>query len=186
MQCANCGAHIDERAKFCVQCGTLVVADPAVSAKLEPVIAEASPPPVQLATQQVAPKAEASPDWHPDPTGRHEYRYWDGSAWTEHVSDDGERTVDPVSKAPVQVQTGSLPSMPCPRCGSGMVWRVKRSGFGLALIIIGIVLTPVIIGIPIWILGMVVRHGNNGQMYLLCPYCQYSSAPQPGAARVGM
>ncbi len=25
--------------------------------------------------------------WNPDPTGRHELRYWDGSTWTDHVSD---------------------------------------------------------------------------------------------------
>jgi hypothetical protein len=27
--------------------------------------------------------------WLVDPTGRHEQRYWSGSAWTEHVSDGG-------------------------------------------------------------------------------------------------
>ena len=27
--------------------------------------------------------------WAPDPLGRHQYRYWDGAQWTEHVSDDG-------------------------------------------------------------------------------------------------
>lgn len=34
--------------------------------------------------------------WHPDPTGRHEQRYWDGSAWTQHVSDAGTVASDPV------------------------------------------------------------------------------------------
>ena len=33
--------------------------------------------------------------WLPDPTKRHQYRYWDGSAWTEHVADDGVQSVDP-------------------------------------------------------------------------------------------
>jgi hypothetical protein len=33
-----------------------------------------------------------------DPSKRHELRYWDGEAWTEHVSDGGTRTVDPVSQ----------------------------------------------------------------------------------------
>ena len=28
----------------------------------------------------------AAPAWYPDPTQRHEQRYWDGSRWTEHVS----------------------------------------------------------------------------------------------------
>lgn len=34
--------------------------------------------------------------WNPDPTGRHEYRYWDGTTWTDDVSDNGVTTVDPV------------------------------------------------------------------------------------------
>lgn len=34
--------------------------------------------------------------WRADPTGRHEYRYWSGSAWTTHVSDEGRRSVDPL------------------------------------------------------------------------------------------
>jgi len=38
--------------------------------------------------------------WHPDPTGRHEHRYWDGSQWTEHVSDAGTGTADPLGKPP--------------------------------------------------------------------------------------
>jgi hypothetical protein len=34
--------------------------------------------------------------WHPDPTGRHELRYWDGAAWSSHVSDAGVTASDPV------------------------------------------------------------------------------------------
>jgi hypothetical protein len=34
--------------------------------------------------------------WKPDPRGRHEYRYWDGTQWTDHVSDSGEVSSDPV------------------------------------------------------------------------------------------
>lgn len=33
--------------------------------------------------------------WLADPTKRHQYRYWDGSAWTEHVADNGVQGVDP-------------------------------------------------------------------------------------------
>jgi Protein of unknown function (DUF2510) len=32
--------------------------------------------------------------WHPDPSGRHQYRWWDGSAWTQSVSDNGVVTQD--------------------------------------------------------------------------------------------
>ncbi|KRB76991.1 Tellurium resistance protein [Nocardioides sp. Root190] len=35
--------------------------------------------------------------WHPDPTGRHELRYWDGSQWTDHVSDQGVQSTSSVS-----------------------------------------------------------------------------------------
>src|SRR5688500_1038233 len=36
-----------------------------------------------------------APGWHADPFGRHQGRYWDGSAWTEHVDDAGQQSVDP-------------------------------------------------------------------------------------------
>lgn len=39
--------------------------------------------------------AEAS--WLADPTGAHELRYWNGSSWTEHVSDQGTTGQDPLT-----------------------------------------------------------------------------------------
>jgi hypothetical protein len=42
-----------------------------------------------------SPGRQASPPgWHPDPSGRHEFRYWDGAAWTYAVSDAGARSDD--------------------------------------------------------------------------------------------
>ncbi len=38
--------------------------------------------------------------WHPDPLGRHQYRYWDGERWTDHVADDGRTSTDPIDPAP--------------------------------------------------------------------------------------
>jgi uncharacterized RDD family membrane protein YckC len=35
-------------------------------------------------------------EWHPDPTGRHQYRWWDGQQWTDQVADHGVIGVDPV------------------------------------------------------------------------------------------
>jgi hypothetical protein len=35
-------------------------------------------------------------DWYPDPAGQHEFRYWDGAAWTDNVADRGQASVDPV------------------------------------------------------------------------------------------
>src|SRR5437667_9272114 len=34
-------------------------------------------------------------NWYPDPFGRHELRYHDGTQWTEHVSSHGKQSVDP-------------------------------------------------------------------------------------------
>jgi len=34
-------------------------------------------------------------DWYPDPSGRHEHRYWDGTRWTEHVASHGRQGTDP-------------------------------------------------------------------------------------------
>ncbi|MGH9139314.1 MAG: DUF2510 domain-containing protein [Acidimicrobiales bacterium] len=33
--------------------------------------------------------------WYADPAGRFELRYWDGNAWTEHVSRAGQQYTDP-------------------------------------------------------------------------------------------
>jgi uncharacterized protein YxjI len=47
------------------------------------------------------PPESLAADWYPDPSGRHEHRYWDGTQWTEHVSSHGRQSVDPdVSAAP--------------------------------------------------------------------------------------
>lgn len=34
--------------------------------------------------------------WHPDPSRRHWWRWWDGQDWTEHVADGGPPSIDPL------------------------------------------------------------------------------------------
>ena len=46
--------------------------------------------------------------WFPDPTGRHELRYWNGFAWTDSVSDRGYTAHDPIS-TPVRSSLGFHP-----------------------------------------------------------------------------
>jgi hypothetical protein len=46
------------------------------------------------------PAATAPSGWFPDPLGRHEHRYFNGSAWTSDVADGGQRSVDPFGTAP--------------------------------------------------------------------------------------
>jgi hypothetical protein len=43
--------------------------------------------------------------WYPDPGRRHQYRYWDGQVWTDHVSDNGVATVDPLPPPPENLPT---------------------------------------------------------------------------------
>ena len=50
-----------------------------------PTLASSPPPPV-------LPPAS----WQQDPTGRYASRYWDGTRWTDHVSDGSATTSDPL------------------------------------------------------------------------------------------
>ena len=76
------------------------VVEPAAAA------APAAVTPIETA-QPVTPAAASTPSnatvaithtpagWYPDPSGRYEMRYWDGLAWTEHVSRQGQQFTDP-------------------------------------------------------------------------------------------
>lgn len=67
----------------------------------------------------------APADWYPDPAGRHEYRYWDGMVWTDHVTSHGRQSTDAVH--------GSPPKMPTVNRATDKVVRdVERSGLGTA------------------------------------------------------
>ncbi len=38
--------------------------------------------------------ASSPPAWHPDPSGRFHFRWWDGHQWTSQVSTDGHHLID--------------------------------------------------------------------------------------------
>jgi hypothetical protein len=50
--------------------------------------------------------------WHPDPSLRHEYRYWDGSVWTDTVADSGLVTVDPLIAGPASNPPAAIAELP--------------------------------------------------------------------------
>ena len=56
-----------------------------------------SPSPASTPAQgeQWAPPGAPTFGWYPDPSAHHQMRYWDGTHWTEHVSDDGVQSSDP-------------------------------------------------------------------------------------------
>jgi len=55
----------------------------------------ADPAPVAAAAPAPAADDAVPAGWYPDPSGRFELRYWDGSRWTEHVSRAGQQYTDP-------------------------------------------------------------------------------------------
>jgi uncharacterized protein YxjI len=43
---------------------------------------------------------DGAPGWYPDPWGKHEHRYFDGDAWTDHVASHGRQSEDPPPAEP--------------------------------------------------------------------------------------
>lgn len=50
--------------------------------------------PALLGTTLSPPPPVIPAGWHPDPTSRFQYRWWDGERWSEHVSSDGVASTD--------------------------------------------------------------------------------------------
>jgi hypothetical protein len=66
-------------------------------AELAAQVSEPEPEPVAEPVAESAPAVESAvpAGWYADPSGRFELRYWDGTAWTEHVSRAGQQFTDP-------------------------------------------------------------------------------------------
>ncbi|MEZ5309457.1 MAG: phospholipid scramblase-related protein [Microthrixaceae bacterium] len=72
-------------------------------------------------------------NWYADPSGRHQYRYWDGSSWTEHVSTNGQQLVDPLQPAfgDTVDRVTTVGSHPSPQDVQAMVQGDGRTGAGI-------------------------------------------------------
>jgi len=70
-------------------------------------------------------------NWYPDPTGRHELRYWDGSIWTDHVSNRGITGTDPVAPVLDRID-GALTVGDESRTVSEQISGAGRRGVGLS------------------------------------------------------
>ena len=57
-----------------------------------------TPNPVMPAGVSAAPTPTPA-GWYGDPSGRHQYRYWNGTAWTEQVMSNNTQSVDPLPPA---------------------------------------------------------------------------------------
>lgn len=97
-----------------------------------------------------APAGPTPAGWNTDPSGRFQLRYWDGAAWTDHVSTNGVQQTDPVAGgAPVAGGVPVVPAAPVtsPAAAAGprpkVVWPTRTKVVvlaGAALLVLGSVL----------------------------------------------
>jgi hypothetical protein len=82
----------------------------------------------------------AGPGWFDDPTGRFELRYWDGEAWTDHVSSGGA-----LSRASIDADRESYgaPARPM-RVSASHSTRKAHLGRWLAVAAVLLIAIPVI------------------------------------------
>ena len=88
--------------------------------------------------------------WYPDPSGRHERRWWDGDHWTDRVADGDQEAADPPLRAqpvvpeltagvaPGAIEAHSAVVAPAERASTGAAQREAHGRGVLALGIVGI------------------------------------------------
>lgn len=54
-----------------------------------------APAPAPAPAPPTAAAGPGSPGWAADPFGRHQWRYWDGTRWTDQVADGSTQSTDP-------------------------------------------------------------------------------------------
>jgi len=68
------------------------------NARLQQWLAGLAGAPTSPEVQGAYPAAPSIPArWYPDPTERHELRYWSGTTWTDDVADKGVTSTDPTN-----------------------------------------------------------------------------------------
>lgn len=97
------------------------------------------------------------PGWFPDPLGRHEHRYFNGSSWTADVADAGERFVDPYGAQPRPLGFDA-PQSPRPTGRNGVATAAMVCG--LLAVLLAWIPFVVVAGLILAVLG--VLFGING------------------------
>lgn len=108
--------------------------------------------------------------WQPDPTGRHEHRYWDGQVWTDTVSDAGSTSVDaydiapapPVEPQPAPAPTAATVPTPSPvpasspaveRFGADATSHSSVGGGMVSIVVVSIIAIIAVIEILLLVLS---------------------------------
>lgn len=96
--------------------------------------------------------------WHPDPTGRYEYRWFNGRDWTGDVASGGQRLVDPL---------GVTPATPAARRGLAIaafvIGLISLVGAALPIAFVGAAAGALLaIGLGIGAIGRARRSRRSG------------------------
>jgi uncharacterized RDD family membrane protein YckC len=86
----------------------------------------------ELPAQEPPPNRDNPARWAPDPLGRHQYRYWDGTQWTDHVSDEGRVGTDaPIADPAPATDSATAPATDdVPPEAAGYGSSTGSAGFG--------------------------------------------------------
>jgi actin-like ATPase involved in cell morphogenesis len=94
---------IDAHPKHAIALGAAIAAAAAVrgtsTAEMAAAASVVPTPEEAVVSRTVTAAAGLAAGWQADPAGRHEYRYWNGSEWTDDVSDGGTTSTDPMPAA---------------------------------------------------------------------------------------
>jgi hypothetical protein len=99
--------------------------------------------------------SEAS-GWYADPTGRHTYRYWGGTRWSNQVSDGGTAGLDPIEMDEATAGTPPAPGTHAPgmqptttpgpsSSGVEVTQRSGGSGAGILGVLVGAIIVIIIL-----------------------------------------
>ena len=92
---ADAGGTADAAVDAAADAGGTTAANPMPDSVAGTAAAAVPAAAVPAAAAAPAPESTVPAGWYADPSGRFELRYWDGSAWTEHVSRSGQQFTDP-------------------------------------------------------------------------------------------
>ncbi len=166
LSCTNCGASVVEWAQFCQGCGekTATVDAEQVTRFF---VALASTGQTIGPIEHDAIKALID---------QQQVRLSDS------IRAEGSDTWTPILQSPFaslvsqRANLDRLAASSCPRCGAAMAVVMRRSKVGLVLVIIGLLTTPLFgIGIPIFVVGFILRWGLKGKATYQCPRCNYAT-----------
>lgn len=85
------------------------------------------------------------PGWYSDPYSRHEHRWFDGTGWTDHVSDRGVASQDPVPGASIGVPQQAYGPGPVSERSGFPVWGWVLIALFVVVVLVGGVVGAVLV-----------------------------------------